>query len=455
MAEFQIECFQNEFLPQGAQAMHAVLTVRASGSGSASGSAGAEERTELIIVDTSGSMNGKKLRSAKEATAAAVDCIPDGVRFGIVAGNHRAEMAYPMYAPLATASAATRAEAKQAVKRLEAGGGTAIGSWIDLAAAVLQDTQGIRHAILLTDGKNESEEPAVFEEALRRADNAFQCDCRGVGDGWEVAELRKVATALRGTCDIVADPDGLQEDFSAMMLQSLSRLIPEVTLRVWTPRGAEVVALKQIDPPLDLSASRAAVGELVGEYTTGAWGDESRDFYLSVRVVPGQVDEEVLAARVTLVVAGEPAVQNLVKAIWTDDEVKSVRIDNRVAEAIGAEKLADAIQAGVDAHKAGDVELATDRFGEAVRLADAARNEDAMERLSKLVHIEDRATGRVRPKAKVEKVDMMDAEVKGSTRTSLTGHRFKGSNLDRCDTCRRPATDAVHRVAGPNSPRAT
>ena len=27
MADFQIECFQNEFLPEGGQVMHAVLTV--------------------------------------------------------------------------------------------------------------------------------------------------------------------------------------------------------------------------------------------------------------------------------------------------------------------------------------------------------------------------------------------------------------------------------------------
>ena len=78
--------------------MHAIVTVTASGTGSVDGWAGAgrhDERTELLIVDTSGSMNGKKLRSVKEATAAAIDCIPDGVRFGIITGNHRAEVAYP------------------------------------------------------------------------------------------------------------------------------------------------------------------------------------------------------------------------------------------------------------------------------------------------------------------------------------------------------------------------
>jgi len=48
----------------------------------------------------------------------------------------------------------------------------------------------------------------------------------------------------------------------------------------------------------------------------------------------------------------------------------------------------------------------------------------------------------------------MTAETR-STRTTRTVHRFKGSDLGRCDTCRKPATDSVHRVAGTNSPNGT
>ena len=184
---------------------------------------------------------------------------------------------------------------------------------------VLGDEPGIRHAILLTDGKNESEEPEDLEEALADADGAFQCDCRGVGDSWDVGELRKVATALRGSYDIVAEPEELERDFSELMQASLLRQVAEITLRVWTPQGAEVAALKQMEPPLDLTGSRAVIGPLVGDYTTGSWGDECRDYYLSVRVPAGEVDDKMLAARVTLVVGDEPAGQGLVTAEWTDD----------------------------------------------------------------------------------------------------------------------------------------
>ena len=415
MAEFQIESFQNEFLPQGVDVMHAVVTICVSGSGAGKDPTQVDERTELLIVDTSGSMNGKKLRAVKGATAAAIDCIPNGVRFGIITGNHEASL------PVAPtiASAQSRGAAKDAVKRFEAGGGTAMGTWIRLAAGIFEGSSGIRHAILLTDGKNESEAPIDLEWALSDADGAFQCDCRGVGDNWDVGELRKVATALRGTYDIVAEPEGLERDFSQMLQESLLRQVSELTLRVWAPQGAEVIALKQMDPPLDLTGTRAPVGPLAGEYTTGAWGDECRDFYLSVRVPPGQLGDEMLAARVMLVVAGEQVGQALVRAVWTDDVAKSTRMNKRVAEAAGEGVLAEVIQEGVDAHHAGDVETATNRFGRAVRLASESGNEEALERLSKLVDIDDPVTGRVRPKAKVETVDVMTLETR-STRTSRT-----------------------------------
>jgi len=436
VATFEMECFQNEFLPLEGDTMHAVLTVTSSGTGGGEGGPddlgdAPGERSELIIVDTSGSMRGEKLRAAKAATAAAIDCIPDGVAFGVVAGNEEATLAYPSELPLPLASREVRAKAKKAVTRLEAGGGTAIGTWIRLAARVLGDRGGIRHAILLTDGRNEHEEPYELDAALDEAGGVFECDCRGVGTDWEVAELRRVATALVGTYDIVAEPSGLEGDFSAMMRRSLRKLVAEVALRVWTPQHAEIVALTQLredEPPLDLTGNGVEAGPRTADFVTGSWEDEARDFYLCVKLPVGEVDDEMLAARVTLMVDDEPVGQQLVRAVWTDDAAKSTRMNRRVAEVRNEEALADVIQEVVDAQRAGDVARATDRAGEAVRMAHQAGNEDVQERISKLFDIEDPVTGRVRPKARVEVADVMTFEAR-STRTSRTnGPREAGGS---------------------------
>ncbi|HEY6429988.1 MAG TPA: VWA domain-containing protein [Acidimicrobiales bacterium] len=416
MAEFRIECFQNEFLPLGGQVMNAVLTVTATGTGAATASSSTRpERSELLIVDTSGSMSGKRLREAKVATAAAIDCIPDGVRFGVITGNHEAELAFPEWPPLAVSSEDTRAAAKATVKEFEAGGGTAMGRWIRLAAATFGEATGIRHAILLTDGKNENEEVEVLDQTLSEVEGSFQCDCRGVGANWEVAELRKVATALVGTIDIVADPDGLKDDFSLMMKDALNKHVGEVYLRIWTPQGAHVTCLRHLDSNLDLTALRADTGPLVGEYPTGSWGDETRDYFLSVQVPSRQVGAEGLAARVTVVINGQAAEESLVRATWTDDTARSTQLNRRVAQAMDQEELAEVIQDVVDAFNHGEIDSATAKAGKAVRLAHEAGNEDVIGRLSKLVDIDDRATGRVRAKKKVEALDVMILDTRSVT----------------------------------------
>jgi hypothetical protein len=194
-----------------------------------------------------------------------------------------------------------------------------------------------------------------------------------------------------------------------------------------------------MEPPLDLAAARVEGGPRTGNYGTGSWGDESRDFFLSVRVLPADVDEEKLAARVTLLVGDEPGEQGMIRAVWTDDVAKSTQINKQVAAAMNEEELADEIQGVVDSFRIGDVDSATNRAGRAVRMAHEAGNHDVIDRLAKLVDIEDAATGRVRLKAKVDALDVMIFETK-STRTSRTPrspqlHPFAGSDPARCATC--------------------
>jgi len=82
----------------------------------------------------------------------------------------------------------------------------------------------------------------------------------------------------------------------------------------------------------------------------------------------------------------------------------------------GEGQLADAIQAGIDALRSGDVAASTDQFGAAVQLATEQENDEALDRLSAW------STSRTAhrsgpPKAKVADVDMMILETR-STRTT-------------------------------------
>lgn len=417
MTEFTAEAYQNEYLPAGGGEVNAVVTVTASGAAPAATST---QVAEIVIVDVSGSMGGPraKLTAATRATAVAIDCIRDGVMFGVIAGNDTARAVYPREGRLVAASTQTREEAKQAVAELKATGGTAIGRWLALADELFATTpEAIRHAILLTDGRDEHETPVELEAVLADCEGSFQCDCRGVGTDWEVEELRRIATTLLGAVDIVADPEGLEADFQAMIERAMGKATGDVSLRLWTPQGTTVAFLKQAAPTIeDLTARANPVDALTADYPTGAWGDESRDYHLCVRVQPRAVGEEMLAGRVALMVAGVAVSQALIRAIWTDDEQLSTRINREVAHYTGQAELADAIQEGLEARKHGDEHTATFKLGRAVQLAAAAGNSDTMKLLAGVVDVQDQHTGTVRLKPRVQDADEMALDTR-STKT--------------------------------------
>ncbi|MBK3586868.1 VWA domain-containing protein, partial [Streptomyces sp. MBT57] len=222
--QFSVDVYQNEFLPEGGREVNGIVTVTSTGGGTTGGiplpgaaaapgygPGQAPSAAVVLMVDCSGSMDypPTKMRNARDATAAAIDTLREGTRFSVVAGTHVAKDVYPGNGQLAVADARTKAQAKEALRKLSAGGGTAIGTWLRLTDRLLGAADvDIRHGILLTDGRNEHEAPEDLRAALDSCAGRFTCDARGVGTDWEVKEVTSIASALLGTADIVADPAG-------------------------------------------------------------------------------------------------------------------------------------------------------------------------------------------------------------------------------------------------------
>ncbi|MGW2088965.1 vWA domain-containing protein [Streptomyces sp. NPDC001880] len=437
--QFSVEVYQNEYLPEGGREVNAIVTVTSTGGGTTggvplSGAAvtparafgQAPKAAVVIMVDCSGSMDypPTKMRNARDATAAAIDTLRDGTSFAVVGGTHVAKEVYPGNGRLAVADAQTKAQAKEALRALSAGGGTAIGTWLRLADRLLGAAAvDIRHGILLTDGRNEHEAPEDLRAALDSCAGRFTCDARGVGTDWEVKEVTAIASALLGTADIVADPVGLAADFTRMMENAMGKEVADVALRLWTPVGVGIRFVKQVAPTVvDLTGRRTEAGPRAGDYPTGSWGDESRDYHVCVTVPQAGIGQEMLASRVSLILpdpsGGAPQTlsQGLVRAVWTEDMAASTSINPQVAHYTGQAELAQVIQQGLDARKSGDFDGATAKLGRAVQLASASGNEDTAKLLSKVVDVVDAATGTVRLKAKVADADEMTLETR-STKT--------------------------------------
>lgn len=423
MAIFSSSVYQNEFLPDGGTDVNAIVSISVNEAGQA-GSDGAAG--EIIIIDCSGSMGQRSMAAARQAAMVALDNILDGTFFAVVAGTHEAYLAFPMVQSgpgMVEMNTATRRDAKQAISRLASDGGTAIGRWLNLSLALFNSMGGRlaqKHALLLTDGADEHETTAQLDAAIAACRGQFQCDCRGVGTYWVVSEVRKISQALMGTLDIIPDPALMGAEFARIMQTSMSRGVSKADLRVWVPQGAQLMFVRQVSPSVeDLTHRGIQINPLTIELPTGAWGDEEREYHVAVRLPAKALGQEQLAARVQLVVAGQPRTQALVRAVWSGDDTLTAQINQEVAHYTGQTELAKAIQEGLAAKQAGDISTATSRLGRAVQLAAETGNAEATIKLRKVVDVVDTSNGTVRLRAKVDKADEMALDT-ASTKTTRT-----------------------------------
>ena len=185
-------------------------------------------------------------------------------------------------------------------------------------------------------------------------------------------------------------------------------------------RARELLFVRQVAPTIDELSDRATqVSELVREYATGSWGDESRDYHVAVRVPPKPLGAEQLVARVQLVVDDAVVGQGLVRATWSDDTTLTTRINPAVAHYTGQAELASAIQDGLAAKASGDDVTATIKLGRAAQLAAETGNEEATNKLRRVVEIEDADTGTVKLKRDVSKLDEMALDTSSTKTTRL------------------------------------
>ena len=426
MAEFTSAVYQNEFLPDGGTDVSAIVTIQCTGAGAA-GRTGSGYAGEIVVVDTSGSMGVANMNAAKQAAMIALDNILDGTYFAVVAGNHKAYLAYPMVqtgAGLVRMDSRTRAEARRAISFFRAEGGTAMGTWLNLCKALFASigNLGQKHVILLTDGENHNETPPQLDAAITNCIGDFQVDARGIGVDWKVAEIRKIAQALLGTVDIIGDPRQLSVAFAELMRQSMARGVAQADLRVWIPQGAQVLFIRQVSPTVeDLTHRGTPVNQLTMSYPTGAWADEERDYHVAVRLAAKTVGQEQLAARVQLAVGTDLLTQGLVKAKWSADTNLTAQINPEVAHYTGQAELAQMIQEGLAAKASGDEATATTKLGRAVQLATESGNTEATSKLRKVVDIADARTGTVRLKQAVEKADEMALDTASTKTTRIRG----------------------------------
>jgi hypothetical protein len=419
---FTAEVFQNPYLPQGATQVNAIMTIATSGNNEELTIAVPNHSQRLfgIICDTSGSMGGAKMIAAKDAIVKIIDLLPSDAAFFVVTGSSRAKL----LVPLVNAVPENKMRAVSQVKEISANGGTLMSTWLHTALGEFSKIPtAICQALLLTDGQNDLSDEHDLNRILDASEGMFQCECRGVGTDWRVAELQKIAAKLLGTTDIIASPDRIADDFQEILTKAMGKTVSDVSLRLWTPTGAKVLFCKQVSPEIvDVTNRAKVVSERIVDYPTGAWGsNESRDYHFCIQINVGNVGDEMLAGRASLMTQTNGRETKITEAkilaTWTEDEAKTAKIDRRVAHYTGQAELSQFIQEGLEARAQGNIDVATVKLGKAVKLAHDSGNEATAKLLRSVVDVEDAAAGTVRIKRTVAKEDEMMLETR-STKTA-------------------------------------
>jgi hypothetical protein len=118
----------------------------------------------------------------------------------------------------------------------------------------------------------------------------------------------------------------------------------DVSLRLWTPLGATVIVLRERSPGrFDLRDRAVQLDERTVEYATGRWTDSAREYELAVALPRRAAGDEMLTARLAIVVDGEIACRTPIIVTWTADErlIAAIRQPPEPATYARADAIAD------------------------------------------------------------------------------------------------------------------
>jgi len=170
-----------------------------------------------FVLDTSGSMAGKKLEQAKKALQFCVENLNDEDRFEIVRFSTEVE---PLFDKLVRATAANRDRANEFIKDLKPIGGTAIEEALQKALALKSEIRNPKSEIdrplviiFLTDGKptiGTTDESQIVANVKKQNEGRTRVFCFGIGTDVNAHLLDKITEETRAISQYVLPEEDLE-----------------------------------------------------------------------------------------------------------------------------------------------------------------------------------------------------------------------------------------------------
>ncbi len=170
-----------------------------------------------LVLDKSGSMQGKKIANLREAAKLVVDRLGPQDTISIIAFSDKKYLIAP------SQPVTDKSELVRQIDRIRDGGGTAISGGmkqglLELDKAMAPDR--ISRMLLLTDGQTFGDEEACKKLGQQAGSRGIVVNALGLGDDWNEDLLDDVAEASGGKADFIDSPDKIL-DFFRQAVQSM------------------------------------------------------------------------------------------------------------------------------------------------------------------------------------------------------------------------------------------
>ncbi len=172
----------------------------------------------VFVLDTSGSMAGKKLDQAKKALLFCLENLNDGDRFELMRFSTEVE---PVFDKLVEASKANRSRAESFVKDLKALGGTALDDALRKALAAGRGSSDSGRPFLiifLTDGRptiGTTDEEQILRDVKSDNERHTRIFCFGIGTDVNTHLLDKITEDTRAFSQYVLPEEDLEVKLSS------------------------------------------------------------------------------------------------------------------------------------------------------------------------------------------------------------------------------------------------
>ncbi|MGK7902275.1 MAG: VWA domain-containing protein [Hormoscilla sp.] len=201
-----------------------------------------------LILDHSGSMGGRPLKTVKQAAQQLVDRLNPGDRLSVVVFDHRAKVIVP------NGEISDPRSIKRQIDKLRADGGTAIDEGLRLGIEELgkgkKDT--VSQAFLLTDGENEhGSNDKCLKFAKLATEYNLTLNTLGFGAHWNQDILEAIADAGGGTMAYIERPEQAVDEFGRLFNRIQSVGLTNAYLRLSLMpkvRLAELKPIAQVSP---------------------------------------------------------------------------------------------------------------------------------------------------------------------------------------------------------------